>query len=482
MLTRIHPSYSLAIFLAGIIAGDIFTLATRQVFITSALWLIFAGAALFLTFFRPRAVFLILSFLAGFICINYRASFDLAGQDYFESIVGQEITISGTITEDPDTTDTRTAVRISNLTLPSSDAVPGTLYLQMSKTSTLQRSDVITISGKLSAGFGTFAGTIYRPEIKEITRPSPGDIFLAVRDWFAGQIKSHLSDEEAALGLGYLLGVRSSLPAGLSETLKIVGLTHIIVASGANLSILIGFSRKVFGKISRFSGFFLSILLVLGYVGIVGLAPSMTRAGLVSILSLLAWYVGREFKPWRLLLIVAALTLLFSPMYLIDLGWLLSFASFAGIMIFGPALTKFFYGEKQPNFLAATILETLSAGLLCTPILLYFFGTMSLISLAANLLILPTISATMALTFATGVFCFLPPVAELFGKLSSLLLEYHLAVINFFGSQTIFLFQMPAYDARVFLLYIPITLPFLAKKLYNMYKCQKQPQFALSAR
>ena len=395
---------------------------------------------------------LIFSFLAGAIIINYRASFDLAGQDYFQNLVGETITITGTITEDPDTSELKTALRLSNLSIGQD--IPGTLYVQMSPNKTLQRSDRITLSGKVSSGFGTFAAMLYRPTIKNIERPEPGDVFLKVRNWFAGNIKKYLSDEESALGLGYLLGMRSSLPPGLDEKLRIVGLTHIIVASGANLSILIGFSRKFFGKISRFTGLFLSVFLVLCYVGIVGLAPSMARAGLVSILSLLAWYVGREFKAWRILLIVAGLTLLINPMYLIDLGWLLSFASFAGILILGPIFTNFFYGKAKPKIIGATILETLSASLLCLPIILYFFGSLSLISLAANLLILPTISLAMTLTFATGALFFVPPLAGIFGWLSHLLLDYHLAVINFFGEQNLFLIQIQPNDAKVFLLYL----------------------------
>lgn len=502
MPSRIHPSYSFVCFLIGIIAGDIITLTSRQVFITSPLWLVAAIFALLFTCLRPVWPMIFVSFFAGYICINYRASFDLLGQDYFQPLAGQVVTITGTITEDPDTTEQRTSLRLSQLQLinpstsqttsnppesassPSAStppiSVPGTLYAQLPPTSNLQRSDVITLKGKISTGFGTFAASIYRPSLTNISRP--GDAFITVRDWFAGHITQHLSAEESALGLGYLLGMRSSLPPGLSETLRVVGLTHIIVASGANLSILIGFARKWLGKISRFTALFISIFLVLGYVGIVGLAPSMTRAGLVCILGLFTWYIGREFHPWRLLLIVAAITILISPMYIIDLGWLLSFASFAGILIFGPHLTHFFYADRQPNFLAATLLETISASLLCIPIILYFFGTISLVSLAANLLILPTISITMATTFLTGACFFLSPVSFLFGKISAFLLQYHLFVINFFGSQTLFLLEIPANNPAVFLLYLPIALPFIAKKLYNIIICHKKSPSVLNLR
>lgn len=158
MLKIIHPSYALVAFLAGIIIGDVFTLASRQVFITSPLWLVPAGLTLAFTFFRPRLPFLIISLLAGFICINYRASFDLVGQDYFASLSGETLTVSGVITEDPDTSETRTALRLSNLQIGETD-VPGTLYVQMAVNKDLERSDVVTLTGKFSDGFGTFSGT-----------------------------------------------------------------------------------------------------------------------------------------------------------------------------------------------------------------------------------------------------------------------------------------------------------------------------------
>lgn len=457
----------------GIIIGDIFTLVTRQTIFIGALWLVFSILILIITIECPYIIFLPLAFLAGFILINFRSVSDLSSQEYFENIKNQTIEITGTITEDPDTSEQKTNFRISNLKIKEQE-ISGTLFISSRKNTELKRSDIVTLKGKIASGFGTFSGMMYRPTITNITREEPGDIFLKVRDWFSEKIKKYLSAEQSALGLGYLLGTRSSLPEGLADTLKVVGLTHIIVASGANLSILIGFARKFLGKISRFAGLFGSTLLVLSYVGIVGLQPSMTRAGLVSILSLIAWYVGRSFQPARLLLIVAAVTLLINPMYIIDLGWLLSFASFAGIMILGPKLTTFFYGKKEPNFLSSTLLETISASLLCTPILLYFFGTLSLISLVANLLILPTISAAMALTFVTGLTAIIiPPLAGLIGKLAGLLLDYHLLVINFFGAQDIFLIKIPPNNPYIFLLYIPLLLLFIGEKLYNSSKCKR---------
>ena len=393
------------------------------------------------------------------------------------------MTLSGVVVEDPDTSESKTTLRLNQLVLLVDDGakegeevpVDGAVFLTLRVNKAIQRSDRLTVRGKLSDGFGAFTATMYRPSVLKLERPEPGDVFLAARDYLAEKIRTVIPEKEAALGLGYLLGVRSSLPEGLNETLKIVGLTHIIVASGANLSILIGFARKIFGKISRFFGLTVSLALTGFYVGMVGLSPSMVRAGLVAGLSLITWYVGRKFEAWRLLLMVAAATLIYNPMYLIDLGWLLSFGSFAGILVLGPRLTKFFYGKKEPGRLGATLLETVAASLLCTPILLYFFGTTSLISLLANLLILPTIAPAMALTFAAGVLAILqvPGLTVLMGKIATLLLGFHLGVIDFLGKQDLFLIEIPAEQPVVFLLYVPVILGLGLVAVKNYIKISK---------
>jgi competence protein ComEC len=398
-----------------------------------------------------------------------------AQETYLKGLVGQTLILSGTIQEDPDTSESRTSYRLGRLRLGGDDAakatsmesakssageVPGVIFVSGARNRELKRSDRVTILGKMNSGFGVFAGVFYRPKVLRLKRNETDDIALLVRDFFASHVRNVIPEQEAALGLGYLLGVRSSLPEGLAETLKTVGLTHIIVASGANLSILIGFARRALGKVSRLIGLVGSIVLVLFYIGMVGLSPSMVRAGIVSILSLMAWYVGRKFAPGRLLIIVAATTLVYNPMYLIDIGWLLSFGSFAGVMIVGPCLTSFFYGTKKPGLIGATLLETLAASLVCTPILLYFFGSMSLISLLANLLVLPTISPAMALCFGAGVFGVvgLAPLAGLIGKIATLLLSYHLWVINFFGAQKSFVVAIPTEQPWVFLSYAPVII------------------------
>lgn len=430
----IHPSWQVLFFAVGVVFGDVFILVTRQTFFSGVSWLIFGILLLVFTIFYPRKFTVALAVAAGFILISCRIAPEIFNQKKIAAHLNEIAHVSGRVADDPDTGEGKTIVHLAT------DS--GLFYVNLPTNRKLQRSDEITIRGKLGEGFGAYAGNFYHPEIVGITRPEPGDIALKIRNWFAGLVRQNLDSPEADLGLGYLLGVRAGIPDDTEQALRIIGLTHIIVASGAHLGILVSAARKIFGKLSRFAGLFFALLFVGGFVCIVGLTPSMARAGLVSALGLIAKYFGRKFQPARLLVLVGAATLFINPSYPLNLGWLLSFGSFAGIILVGPWLTKLFYGSKKPHKIAELLLASASASVLCTPILLIFFGQISLISLLANLLVPPTISVAMGLVFLAGATAFIPPVAAVFGWLATLVLDYQLFIINTLGSQEMFLIEL----------------------------------------
>ena len=325
----------------------------------------------------------------------------------------------------------------------------------------------MVVKGKMSEGFGTYAGYMYKPTIVAIKKPEPGSLVLKFRNWFAERIKSLISEPQVNLGLSYLLGMKSGLPDDLSENLRIVGLVHIVVASGAHLSILVEIAKKLFGRISRFAGLLFSMLFILLFMAMVGWTPSILRAGIMAILTLITWYVGRKIAPWRMILMVAALTLMMSPNFIINLGWLLSFASYAGIMMVGPGLTKFLFGEKKPGFIAETIITTLSATVMTLPVTLYFYGTVSLISVVANLLILPTLPYAMGLVFLTGVLAGFPGVEMVVAFVATKLLDFHIAVVEFFGGMTQFLVKIEPYQMWVFGIYVLILVSLILKLIWS---------------
>ena len=225
-----------------------------------------------------------------------------------------------------------------------------------------------------------------------------------MRDWFAGRLFTWLPNDEAALAAGFLLGHKTALSNQLDEAMRTVGLTHIVVASGYNLTILVRLGRRLFARHSRKIALIAGLSLVAGFIAITGASPSMVRAGMVAALSMVAWFYGREVHPLTLLIVCAAASVLIQPRYIWgDLGWLLSFAAFGGVMFLAPLLQHYFYGQQRPQLIPQIMTETFSAQIFTLPITLYVFGSVSIVALIANLLVLPFIPLIMLLSAIGGL-------------------------------------------------------------------------------
>lgn len=445
---------------AGVVVGTVLALVFRISFFVAQLWVWVAVGIVMIGYFWPKTFWLIAVVVAGMILAFYRSSQELNGEDYIRQFHNQTVMVSGRIDGDPETDESGTKIKLTDLKFGEEGVtVSGGLYVSEYRNEDLARGDNVVLKGKLVEGFGTYAGYMYRPSIEKIMKPKPGDWVLGVRNWFAERVARLVPEPQVKLGLSYLLGMKAGLPDDLDENLRTVGLVHIVVASGAHLSILVEIARKIFGRLSRFSGLLFSVVFVVFFMAMVGWTPSIMRAGVMTILTLLAWYVGRKFAPWRIILIVAAGTLLVNPMFMINLGWLLSFASFAGIMILGPRLTKFFYGEKKPGFVAEVVITTLAATLMTLPIILYYYGMVSLISVVANLLILPTLPYAMGLVFLTGVVAGVPLMETVAGFMATKILDFHIMVVEFFGGMKSFLIEIEPYQVWVFGIYLVIFAP-----------------------
>jgi competence protein ComEC len=319
----------------------------------------------------------------------------------------------------------KTILRMGLLSINNS-AIGGTLWVSASTDADIKRSDQLTITGKLGAGFGSFAATMYEAQVSSVVRPEPGDAARELRDWFAGAVQTAIPQPQASLGLGFLVGQKRALPADLAEALVIAGLTHIVVASGYNLTILVRLARRIFMKVSKYTAALAASLMIGGFVAVTGLSPSMSRAALVASLSLAAWYYGRRFHPLVLLSFAAAVTVMVNPAYMSgDLGWQLSFAAFAGVMILAPLLQRYFFGEKKPGFVRQILGETVAALIVTAPILIGAFGQFSNVAIIANLLVLPLVPLAMLLTFIAGIGALIVPnFATLIGLPATWLLGY----------------------------------------------------------
>lgn len=430
----VHLSWLIAVLCLGIVLGIV--------------------AAPLVPFEVPRALGLVVALIFLAICLRKKKLYTvslvltagiliglLRGDSYqhhlrpYATLLNQVVTVQGTVTDDSDIGKRGEVVlRLGSISI-NNYTLGGAIWVSTSEDALIKRGDHVTVKGKLTEGFGSFAASMYRAELLKVERPTHGNFALTARDWFASSVRLSIPEPEASLGVGYVVGQRRSLPEELDKALQATGLTHVVVASGYNLTILVGAARRLFLKVSKFLAAFFSGAMIAGFMAVTGMSPSMSRAGLVTGMSLLAWYYGRRFHPFVLLPVAAAITLLVNPSYgQNDLGWQLSFAAFAGVLIVGPLLQNYFYGETKPSIVRQLLFETVSAWVCTMPLIALTFGQFSNVAILANMLVLPFIPLAMLLTFCAGsVTLVLPAVASFVGLPASLLLGYMTKVTLYLG-------------------------------------------------
>lgn len=439
---RIHPSWLIAVIAFGILLGVASSLLLQTSLLASWEWLLFALLLLPIIFMRPVLCMLLVAFLSGLLIGLWRGSVQRVELGGYADFFNQEVVIRGTVTEDvPRQPNNALEIRIQEVKIADKQ-LPGQVWISALSPLDIKRSDIVTLSGVLRPGFGTFPGSMSYAKVEKVERPPGADPARDIRDTFTDGVRKGIPEPEASLGVGYLTGQRSTLPADFEEQLRIVGLTHVVVASGYNLTILVRFARRLFEKVSKYLAAASGGIMTSGFMLVTGFSPSMSRAGLVAGLGLLAWYYGRTVHPFVLLPFTAAITLLINPMYIWgDLGWYLSFLSFVGVIIFSPLVHDYFWGEKRPGVIRQTLIDTMSAQLITFPLLAFVFGEYSPYALLANLLVLPLIPLTMVLTFITGVAgLFLPSFALIAGLPAEFILSYMIYIVewvaNLPGAQT----------------------------------------------
>ncbi len=408
---RVHVSWFVAVTCAAFVSGVACAQLEWAAGFGSLAWLLLGLALVAFAFWQRRVAAIPVAIVAGLLIGLWHGTGAFAKLEVYERIVGSSVVVSGTVKEDPDLgKKNETLLRLGDVTV-NGRKVAGTVWASTTDKADIRRSDRVTVSGVASEGFGSFGAALYRAQVKAVERPVPGDVALQVRDWFAEGVRSAIDEPQVSLGLGYLLGLRRALPPELDQALMVAGLTHIVVASGYNLTILVRFARRLFVKVSKYLATLSAASMVAAFVAITGMSPSMSRAGLVAGLSLAAWYYGRSFSPLVLLPFAAAVTVALNPAYAWnDLGWQLSFAAFAGVMILAPLLQRYFYGDKKPGTVRQILGETVSATIMTLPLLVLAFGQFSNVAIIANLLILPFVPLAMLLTFVAGVGAMVVPV------------------------------------------------------------------------
>ncbi|NMO94866.1 DUF4131 domain-containing protein [Paenibacillus lemnae] len=203
---------------------------------------------------------------------------------------------------------------------------------------------------------------------------------------------------------GLIIGDRGDLDHDTFMEFSRLGLTHILAISGMHVAVYVGCLLFIFSslRMTREASLTAVIFLLPLYVVLTGASPSVTRAGIMGMIGLYAARRGILKDGMHILSAAALMMLWYNPYYLVNVSFQLSFLVTAGLMIFVPKLMPLL--SAFPKWLGGSLAVTAAAQMVSFPLTIYYFNQFSLLSLLANLLLVPLISLVV---LPLGMICVL---------------------------------------------------------------------------
>ena len=265
-------------------------------------------------------------------------------------------------------------------------------------------------------------------------------------------IQRHIADAlpepQAGLLTGILLGDEDGISPALKDAFSRVGASHVVAISGFNMVVVSGIVvRALSGVFSQHRTVVtlnaLSVIAV--YSLLVGASPGILRAALMSGLLVVGSQLKRRtFVPTSLAFATLLLSL-HDPNMLLDIGFQLSFLAVLGLGLFADPLSERFrqlLGRILPARAANTLhlllneplIVSLAAQIATLPLIILYFGRLSLAALPVNLLIVPVQSAVLLVGMAaTAAYAFLPELGRLVFWADLVFVSWTIAVVRAFA-------------------------------------------------
>jgi competence protein ComEC len=258
------------------------------------------------------------------------------------------------------------------------------------------------------------------PGYWKVTEEEGSGFFLwqwacSLKGWAEERIYQFLPYPENALLSGILLGDRTSLPEEVVESFFVTGTIHILAVSGMITGFVAGLFFTLFRvlQLNRKWSAALAIGMILFFILMTGAHPPVCRAGLFSILALLAVLFERRVHGGVLLIATAFILVMVNPFVVEDLSFQISFLATAGLMVMSPwTMDKLSF---LPRPLAWLVTASAAAQLAVWCLIIYNFNQFSIYSVLSNVLIVPlALFVTVGgLTLLAG--SMIHPLGTLFG-------------------------------------------------------------------
>ncbi|MBP9771881.1 MAG: ComEC/Rec2 family competence protein [Candidatus Pacebacteria bacterium] len=253
---------------------------------------------------------------------------------------------------------------------------------------------------------------IDKPNIELVSKGSGNLVmewFITLRRTFVRGLEASVGEPYAGFASGVVLGVDGALSKHDEELFRNAGLIHVVVVSGYNITLvgdIIGRALSMFAPLIASAG---SLIGICAFILLTGASQTAIRAGIMASLVVAARLTKRHYDMNRALTFAACLMILHQPLILLyDPSFQLSFLATWGLCNVTPITTHMLRWMPERFGLREIAATTLATQVAVTPLLLFMSGTVSIFSLPANIIVLPTMPLLMFASLTIGMLGLLP--------------------------------------------------------------------------
>ncbi len=263
-----------------------------------------------------------------------------------------------------------------------------------------ERRALVTLRGRDIAGH--VAGEIVARDVVPLELTSAPVYRMVSRiHTVIADVTSRLPDTDAALLRGLLIGDDRDHPAELVRAFRAAGMGHLVAVSGQNVALVLAWVAPLISGRRRSVRVAAIVFVVALFALVTRLEPSVVRAAVMVIIVRSAAAYGRDIGAARALLVTVTALLVVDPFLVRSVGFVLSVAATSGLVFLTPGLASVLGTGAVARIASATI----AAQLAVAPFALWWFGSLPIVAVPANVVAVPIASGVMVVGLPLVLIC-----------------------------------------------------------------------------
>jgi competence protein ComEC len=218
---------------------------------------------------------------------------------------------------------------------------------------------------------------------------------LRLRQQLVEKLKKNMHNPEAiAVASTLILGYKADLSEDVLQAYSKTGTIHVLSVSGAHVAILfilLSFALSFLDKFrhGKLIKAVIIVLLIWYYALLTGFSPAVCRAAVMISMVIIGKTYSRHINTLNILAVSAFFLLLYNPLFIVDVGFQLSYLAVFGLIVLQPVVYNWFDIEnKWSDKLWALCSVSIAAQVITFPLSAYYFHQFPVYFLVSNLFII----------------------------------------------------------------------------------------------